>query len=169
MSKKRKETAEVKSMRAILYTHKYIDAAFSVMVRIYNTYDVLMMENFVGNLRFIHDLFREYVSTFFVHILYPNSIKTKRQTYYPLLLEMYQHDSHAMISDLISLGGLLELQFRGCTDIPAMNVYLRLSYTVCFFFESVKEKHPALHKRPPRNVKQQYLKNKHQYFNVYFR
>ena len=149
---KKKETVETKQTRAFLYTQRYLKFCTVIVSRIYRTYDVMMMQDFLESLHFINYLLKSYQNEYF-QLTYPNSIRSLRRTYYPRLLDSFQHDCHALLCDIVEFGRKITKVLSWCENVPALNTYIRLSSTILHYFWLVKSRCPAFYDKPPRYVR----------------
>ena len=92
-----------------------------------------------------------YTEEYFSSVIYPRSIIVNRQEYFPQLLEMYQHDAHALLSDIMGFGRQLKLYLGSCKSVMKLNKYIRIAHTVAFYFESVKKSNPAFWQQKPHH------------------
>ena len=150
-SKKRETTVEQKSALAIEYTDSYLNTAMQHLVNIYCSYDVNMVTKFVRALHFINNFFMAYTEEYFSSVIYPRSIIVNRQEYFQRLLDMYQHDTHALLSDIMGFGRQLKLYLGSCKSVVKLNKYIRIAHTVAFYFESVKKSNPAFWQQKPHH------------------
>ena len=152
-SKKRKETAEGKSIRAVLYTKRYIDAAFALVKTIKNCRDDILMDNLVHSLSFIYNLLKEFCAEF-TQIMCPQNWSGFERVFYPRLVQMRHHDAWVWLVKIIRLGRRIKKYIQGCTDIPVLNFYVRLSHTLNYFLVETKKCHPYFFSKPHQNIMQ---------------
>ena len=139
-SKKRQASVEDKASLATEYTDKYSNTAMNLLVNIYNTYNVCMLQNFLGGLHFINDFFRAFAAEYFSNICYPRSITVNSREYFPRLLDMYQHDCHALLSDIMGFARQIKRYLACCKNVVRLNKYILIAHTVAFYLEDVKMK-----------------------------
>ena len=137
-SKKREKSVEEKSVQAKECTHKYKNTAMQLLVHIYTTNDIGMVTQLVNGLRFVNDLFRQFMAEYFPNIQYPNSINLQCRVYYPLLQEMYQHDCHALLLDISGFVQCIEFDLPKCKSVVKVKKYIQLAHTIGFYLEQVK-------------------------------
>ena len=146
-SKKREKTVEEKSALAMEYSKKIKSGAMHFLVHIYSTSDIDMILEFLHALRFVNNMFKKFTLEYFPNIIYPTSIITKRQEYYPLLRDMYQHDMHALLSDIFGFTQRVELELPTCKTVVKLNKYIQMAHTVAFYFDEVKRNNPCFSKQ----------------------
>ena len=152
-SKKNQNTVEEKAALATEYTKKFENTAMLLIVKIYCTYDVAMMTRFLNALHFINNFFRKFAQEYFPNVIYPQNIIKKRSIYYPRLLDMYQHDCHALLSDIMGFGKRVKMYLRSCKNAVKLNKYIHMAHTVTFYLEHVKRNNPAFWDKQPQHVR----------------
>ena len=153
-SKKRDATVEEKAAIATEYTDKYLCTAMQIWVNIYSSYDVHMLTAFVRALHFINNFFKAFAEEYFSCITYPCSIILQRREYYPLLLDMYQHDCRALLTDIMGFGRRIKEYLPNCKSVVKLNKYINMAHTVTFYFKHVQKNNAAFWSKKPPNIKQ---------------
>ena len=153
-SQKRQKTVEEKASLATEYTKKFKNFAMLLLVKIYCTDNVRMMTRFVKALHFINNFLKAFAEEYFTNIIYPRNIIVKSDVYYPRLLDMYQHDCHALLADIMGFGKRVEMYLPSCKNAVKLNKYIHMAHTIAFYFEHVKKNNPAFWDTPPQHVRQ---------------
>ena len=121
-----------------------------LLVNIFCETDICMLSQFVGALHSINNFFQAFAAEYFSSVIYPCNIKCNRQEYYPLLVEIYQHDCQALLSDIASFGKCIEPYLVSCKSQVKLNKYIHMAYSVSFYLVSVKKYNPLLWARIPQ-------------------
>ena len=156
-SQKHQQTVEEKATVAAKYTAKIEIAATRIICNLYCTYDVAMIRRFLDGLHFINDHLNEYSEEYFRSSMwpeYPLNIFYQCQQYYPHLLEMFQHDCHALLTDIIGFMHSAHACLLACKNAVKLNKYIRFACAVDYYLNSVKERNPALWDDPPKHITQ---------------
>lgn len=112
------------------------------------------MDNLVQALYFINCQFTQF-SDLYSKPIRPEKWSTQyNKVFYPSLLEMRHHDAWVWLVIIIRFGRRVKVYLKGCCDIAALNLYIRLSHTVNYFLVQVKKSHPCFFSRPHQNVMQ---------------
>ena len=84
---------------------------------IYLSYDVAMLQRFVRGLHFINDKLYECAEEYFRTTIWPRCLLHhyfRNKKYYPLLLEMCQHNCHGLLADIIGFDRAARPVFATC-------------------------------------------------------
>ena len=137
------------------YTEQIETTATEIAWNIYLSYDVAMLQRFVQGLHFINDKLNEYAEEYFHTSIWPQCPLHhyfRNKKYYPLLLEMQQHDCDGLLADIIGFARAGRPVFATCKNVVKLNKYLHLAHTFDFYLKSVKRHNPAFWHRLPQHV-----------------
>ena len=153
-SNKKQHTVEEKCCLVLEYTEEICQATVPLISRMSRTHKLNMMKILLQNLHFINGWFKEFNEKYAGKIWVKENIKYRRHKYFPLLLESYQHDCRALLSDIKAFVIAVEPYLTISRNVVALNKFIRWVHTVLFYLQFVKKKNPALHDKPPQNIKQ---------------
>ena len=134
---------EEKSALALEYTKLFGNTAMQIFVKIFAQKDIAMLKDFVHALHFINNYFKSFAAEYFTGLIYPTNFIRNHLEYFPFLLDTYQHDSHALLSDIIGFGSHIEAYLAICKSEVKLNKYIHIAYTVHFYLASIKKYNPA--------------------------
>ena len=153
-STKKQHTIEEKCWLALEYTEEICQATMPLLSRMSHTHKLDMMKILLQKFHFINGWFKEFNQEYAGKIWVKENIKYRRHKYYPLLLESYQHDCCALLSDIKAFVIAVEPYLTLCRNVIALNKFILLAHTVLFYLWFVKKKNPVFHDKPLPNIKQ---------------
>ena len=153
-SNKKQHTVEEKCCLALEYTEEICQATVPLISRMSRTHKLNMMKILLQNLHFINGWFKEFNEEYAGKIWVKENIKYHRHKYFPLLLESYQYDCQALLSDIKAFVIAVEPYLTLSRNVVALNKFIRWVHTVLFYLRFVKKKNLAFHDKPPQNIKQ---------------
>lgn len=142
-SKKREKTVEEKCKLAAEYTKQFGNTAMLLLTKIFCKQDVGMLKQFLEALHFINNFFKSFAHEYFSTLIYPSNIIRDRQEYLPSLVDSYQHDCQALLSDISGFSKRIEPYLFSCKTTVKLNKYIPMAYTAGFYLSSVKRYNPA--------------------------
>lgn len=151
-----------KRLLAIQYTKEYSDLCAAICIKIFSTYDVDMMGQFLDALHCIYDLLKRYNRAY---VLIPmNNSVLNCTCYFPRLLHMRQEDCSNILYDIVRFSEKACTYLKYSTNMAALNVGIRFSYTFSLYFRAVKIGNPVFHNKQPAYVRKTF---RHRYRRVY--
>ena len=123
----------------------------------YCTDDVAMLRRFLNALHFIVDCLTAYCEEYLkidAWPKYPLNIVRRRKKYYPRLIDMFQHDCHALLTDIVRFCRCSQHVFADCRNPVKLNKYIHFAHTVDYYFKKVRDETPAFKCRQPKHVRQ---------------
>ena len=154
LSNKKQHTVKEKCWLALEYTEEICQATMPLIFRMSCTHKLDMMKILLQNLHFVNGWFKEFNEEYAGKIWVKKNIKYHRHKYYPLLLESYQHDCHALLSDIKAFVIAVEQYLTLSRNVVALNKFICWAHTVLFYLQFVKKKNPAFHDKLLQNIKQ---------------
>ena len=128
-----------------------------IIPNIYCTDNVSMMKRFLNGLHFIIDVLVAYCDEYLKLATWPNhplNIIRKRRKYYPRLIDMFQHDCHALLSDIVKFCRCSQTGFETCRNPVKLNKYIHFAHSVMYYLKKVRDETPAFMQKQPKHVRQ---------------